>query len=108
MVDRPQRTTSSPPALYGFIPRTYCAEEVAKRCADAEVADAAERISEDIRSFDWSVIQPGLKVTASLGIAVHDQHQHIDKTVETADAFLYAAKQAGRDCWMYRPQRRAA
>ena len=39
MVDRPQRTTSSPPALYGFIPRTYCAEEVAKHCADAEVAD---------------------------------------------------------------------
>ena len=39
MVDRPQRTTSSPPALYGFIPRTYCAEEVAKRCPHAEVAD---------------------------------------------------------------------
>jgi len=39
MVDRPQRTTSSPPALYGFIPRTYCAEEVAKRCPEVEVAD---------------------------------------------------------------------
>ena len=39
MVDRPQRTTSSPPALYGFIPRTYCAEEVAKRCPDVDVAD---------------------------------------------------------------------
>ena len=39
MVDRPQRTTSTPPALYGFIPRTYCAEEVAKRCPHAEVAD---------------------------------------------------------------------
>jgi inorganic pyrophosphatase len=39
MVDRPQRTTSSPPALYGFIPRTYCAEEVAKRCPDADEAD---------------------------------------------------------------------
>ncbi|MCB1707735.1 MAG: inorganic diphosphatase, partial [Halioglobus sp.] len=39
MVDRPQRTTSSPPALYGFIPRTYCAEEVAKRCPHAEAAD---------------------------------------------------------------------
>ena len=39
MVDRPQRTSSRPPALYGFIPRTYCAEEVAKRCPDAEVAD---------------------------------------------------------------------
>jgi inorganic pyrophosphatase len=40
MVDRPQRTTSSPPALYGFIPRTYCAEEVAKLCPDVDVADA--------------------------------------------------------------------
>ena len=39
MVDRPQRTTSSPPALYGFIPRTYCAEEVAKRCPAVEEAD---------------------------------------------------------------------
>jgi inorganic pyrophosphatase len=39
IVDRPQRTTSSPPALYGFIPRTYCAEEVAKRCPDVEEAD---------------------------------------------------------------------
>ena len=39
MVDRPQRTTATPPALYGFIPRTYCAEEVAARCAHADVAD---------------------------------------------------------------------
>ncbi|GHD37412.1 inorganic pyrophosphatase [Parahalioglobus pacificus] len=39
MVDRPQRTTSSPPALYGLIPRTYCAEEVAARCPDADEAD---------------------------------------------------------------------
>ncbi len=39
MVDRPQRTTSSPPALYGFIPRTYCAEEVAARCEHADIAD---------------------------------------------------------------------
>lgn len=27
-IDRPQRGSSHPPALYGFIPRTYCAEEV--------------------------------------------------------------------------------
>jgi inorganic pyrophosphatase len=39
MVDRPQRTTSSPPALYGFIPRTYCDKEVAARCPDVDVAD---------------------------------------------------------------------
>ncbi|PKL40338.1 MAG: inorganic pyrophosphatase [Candidatus Riflebacteria bacterium HGW-Riflebacteria-1] len=27
-VDRPQRTSSQPPALYGFIPRTYCGPTV--------------------------------------------------------------------------------
>ena len=40
VVDRPQRTTSSPPALYGFIPRTYCAEEVAARCPGVDIADS--------------------------------------------------------------------
>ena len=29
-VDRPQRGSSHPPALYGFIPRTYCDAEVQK------------------------------------------------------------------------------
>lgn len=29
-VDRPQRTSSQPPALYGFIPRTYCDKNVAE------------------------------------------------------------------------------
>ena len=28
-VDRPQRTSSLPPSLYGFIPRTYCGRRVA-------------------------------------------------------------------------------
>jgi inorganic pyrophosphatase len=27
-VDRPQRTSSQPPTLYGFIPRTYCGPQV--------------------------------------------------------------------------------
>jgi inorganic pyrophosphatase len=29
-VDRPQRTSSQPPALYGFIPQTYCGQRVAR------------------------------------------------------------------------------
>jgi inorganic pyrophosphatase len=33
-VDRPQKYSSVPPTLYGFIPRTYCAEEVAARAAE--------------------------------------------------------------------------
>ena len=28
-VDRPQRTSSLPPSLYGFIPRTYCGARIA-------------------------------------------------------------------------------
>ena len=28
-VDRPQRTSSQPPSLYGFVPRTYCGPRVA-------------------------------------------------------------------------------
>jgi inorganic pyrophosphatase len=39
MVDRPQRTTSHPPALYGFIPQTFCAENVAALCDQVDVAD---------------------------------------------------------------------
>ena len=38
-VDRPQRTSSSPPTLYGLIPRTYCGTEVAKLSPEVERAD---------------------------------------------------------------------
>ncbi|MEM7415861.1 MAG: inorganic pyrophosphatase [Gemmatimonadota bacterium] len=38
-VDRAQRTSSLPPALYGFIPRTYCAEDVAALMPGAERGD---------------------------------------------------------------------
>ena len=38
-VDRPQRTSSQPPALYGFIPRTYCAARVQKLSPKARRGD---------------------------------------------------------------------
>jgi inorganic pyrophosphatase len=38
-VDRPQRTSSQPPSLYGFIPRTYCGALVAALCPGAERGD---------------------------------------------------------------------
>lgn len=38
-VDRAQRTSSLPPALYGFIPRTYCAEAVAALMPSAARGD---------------------------------------------------------------------
>jgi inorganic pyrophosphatase len=32
MIDRPQRYSSLCPTLYGFVPQTYCGDEVARRC----------------------------------------------------------------------------
>jgi inorganic pyrophosphatase len=39
-VDRPQRTSSQPPALYGFIPRTYCGSRVGALCAGCACGDS--------------------------------------------------------------------
>ena len=39
VVDRPQLTSSLPPALYGFIPRTYCDEGVGALMPDARGGD---------------------------------------------------------------------
>jgi inorganic pyrophosphatase len=33
-IDRPQRYSSQPPTLYGFIPQTYCGKLVGERCAE--------------------------------------------------------------------------
>jgi len=38
-VDRPQRTASLPPSLYGFIPRTYCGSRVAALSPQAKRGD---------------------------------------------------------------------
>ena len=38
-VDRPQRTTSRPPTLYGFIPRTYCGKRIAELSPKSERGD---------------------------------------------------------------------
>ena len=38
-VDRPQRTTSRPPSLYGFVPRTFCGKRVADLSPKANVGD---------------------------------------------------------------------
>jgi inorganic pyrophosphatase len=39
IVDRPQRTSAAPPALYGFIPQTYCDERVRRLTPGAKRAD---------------------------------------------------------------------
>lgn len=41
-VDRPQRFSSMCPTLYGFIPQTFCGEEVAALCAERTGRDGVE------------------------------------------------------------------
>lgn len=38
-VDRPQRTSSQPPSLYGFIPQTYCGDRVLQLAPGCERGD---------------------------------------------------------------------
>jgi len=38
-VDRPQRNSSLPPTLYGFVPRTFCGEAVGAMCDGASWGD---------------------------------------------------------------------
>jgi inorganic pyrophosphatase len=38
-VDRPQRSSSLPPVLYGFVPRTYCGPRVAALTPEADQGD---------------------------------------------------------------------
>lgn len=38
-VDRPQRSSSLPPSLYGFIPRTYCGNKVGKLSSETDKGD---------------------------------------------------------------------
>jgi inorganic pyrophosphatase len=39
-VDRPQRSSSMPPSLYGFIPRTYCGNEIGKLSPHTDDGDS--------------------------------------------------------------------
>lgn len=41
-VDRPQRFSSMCPSLYGFIPQTFCGEQVAKLCAERTGTDGIQ------------------------------------------------------------------
>jgi len=38
-VDRPQRSSSMPPSLYGFIPRTYCGDNIGRLSDHTDIGD---------------------------------------------------------------------
>ncbi|HET9094878.1 MAG TPA: GGDEF domain-containing protein [Solirubrobacteraceae bacterium] len=64
--------------------------------ADAAAA-GCERILGAIREEPWEQIAPGLRLTASVGLATAEDGIDLEALVHLADRRLYDAKSAGRD-----------
>jgi diguanylate cyclase (GGDEF)-like protein len=60
-------------------------------------AACCERLCVAIRDAPWDEIAPGLRVTASLGVATAARPEERARLGQLADRRLYAAKRAGRD-----------
>ena len=81
LVDRPQRTSSQPPALYGFIPRTLCGDRFCRLSPQAKRGDGDPLdicvISE--RSITKSEIVLAARVVG--GIQMIDNDEADDKII---------------------------
>ncbi|HEY5885549.1 MAG TPA: inorganic pyrophosphatase [Pyrinomonadaceae bacterium] len=92
-VDRPQRFSSMCPTLYGFIPQTYCGEQVAKLCADRT---GATDIQGDGDPLDICVLTEKTFAHGSFlllaspigGLRMIDGRQADDKIIAILDADL--------------------
>lgn len=56
-----------------------------------------EKIRANIERYDWTTLDPALRVTVSIGLAGAPPHQDLEKLMAAADAKLYAAKNGGRN-----------
>ena len=60
-------------------------------------AELAEQLRAAIAAIDCSGFAPGLKITASIGLAERTGLSHHERLVSHADERLYEAKHAGRN-----------
>lgn len=63
----------------------------------AEGVEIAERLRMRLAQTDFSDVAPGLKVTASFGVAVNSGYAHYEKMLSRVDSLLYQAKHQGRN-----------
>jgi len=96
-VDRPQRGSSSPPTLYGLIPKTFCAERVAAMSPEVTEADGDPLdicvISE--RAIDRSEIMLNARVVGGLRMIDHGEADDKIVAVLVDDAVLGDARDIG-------------
>ncbi|HET7231071.1 MAG TPA: tetratricopeptide repeat-containing diguanylate cyclase [Longimicrobium sp.] len=62
-----------------------------------QAVHACEKLRAAIEAHDWPSIAPGLRVTASFGVAGNTGADSPDDLLAAADARLYTAKRAGRN-----------
>jgi len=57
----------------------------------------AERMRETVKDLDFHKGELSFKVSISVGVALHRQHESLDDFIRRADRGLYEAKESGRD-----------
>ncbi len=88
-VDRPQRSSSLPPSLYGFIPRTYCGDRVGELSTETDIGDGDPLdicvLSE--RPIDRAEVILSTRVIG--GIHMIDEGEADDKIISVLDNDRY-------------------
>ena len=56
-----------------------------------------EKIRKQVEDYDWTRLQPGLKVTLSVGVTAAPPSYDVDALIAAADEKLYEAKRGGRN-----------
>jgi inorganic pyrophosphatase len=95
-VDRPQRFSSMCPSLYGFIPQTFCGEQVAKLCAERQGTAESAGIQGDGDPMDICVLTEKtfaqgnffLHATPIGGLRMIDGDQADDKIIAILESDL--------------------
>ena len=84
-VDRPQMTSSAPPTLYGFIPRTYCGTRVGALMPGARIGDG-DPLDICVVS-ERPITRADILLTARVigGLPMLDAHEADDKIIAVLD-----------------------
>ena len=103
-VDRPQKYSNRCPALYGFIPQTYCGAEVARRCMDETKREGIEGDGDplDILVLSEQIIPRGDILVSAIpigGFRMIDANEADDKIIAVLkDDAMYGNITEMSDC----------